>query len=262
MKKRARTTIYAPLALGLAVALVQIAASAADLALQPANTSESARNEGARSRALTTLDQVKVIGAGNRVQPIDEEREAIGVIDIEATGDVALFSQTNIVDLAKRLPGISVSYDQSRNQTATGEAQYVTIRGFDTSYNAYTLDGLRLPQTQSSRAIPMNLFSPFAVAGIVADKTPGANKDSDSIAGTIDLRSPTAFEFGGPMTRLRSTGQLSQLARRRDQDAFGGAIGIDTAQLFGADRQFGVYAAAYYESRDSAAESIAIHSNW
>lgn len=243
--------MYSPLAIALAIAFVQTDARAAEA---------DADAPPGRSR-MATLDQVDVVGAG-RIEPIDEEREAIGVVDIEATGDVALFSQTNVVDLAKRLPGVSVSFDQGRNQTATGEAQYVTIRGFDTSYNAYTLDGLRLPQTQSSRAIPMNLFSPFAVAGIVADKTPGADKDADAIAGNVDLRSPTAYDFDGPMLRVRGTGQLAQLAEKRDQDALGGAIGIDGARRFGADQQFGIYAAAYYENRDSVAESIALHDNW
>ncbi|VFR31126.1 TonB-dependent receptor [plant metagenome] len=268
--KKHKHTPKSPLAVGLAIALIQSGAWANATSLDidkdgpiapPATSSNTSEPPRIPTNSMTTLDQVKVVGSSVQTNPIDEERYASGVVDILKVGDVSVSSQTNVADLAKRLPGISVSFDQGRNQTATGESQYITIRGFDTSYNAYTLDGLRLPQTQSSRAIPVNLLSPFAVAEIFADKTPGADKDSDAIAGVIDFRTPSGFDHG-PMTRIRATNQISGTAKRRDQDAFGGAVGIDDSRLFGADRQFGLYTAAYYERRDSVAESTAIHSNW
>ncbi|WP_428152421.1 TonB-dependent receptor [Brevundimonas sp.] len=209
----------------------------------------------------TTVGEIVVTGRRN-VAAIEQERAQIETIDIVETGDISLNSQTNIADLARRLPGVSVGFDQGRNQTATGEAQYATIRGFDTAYNAYTLDGLRLPQTSGGRSISLNLFSPFAVGGINLDKTPGATKDADSIAGTVDLTTPSAFDFNGPMTRFRALGQLAQLAYDRDQDALGGAIGIDAARRFGSNDQFGLYAATYYEKRDNAAESVAVQSEY
>ncbi|MGO7251730.1 TonB-dependent receptor plug domain-containing protein, partial [Rhizobium brockwellii] len=74
--------------------------------------------------------------------------------------ELRLQPQQNLADLLTRLPGISSSVDQSRNAAATGEAQYVSIRGLDTSYNAYSLDGVRLAQTDArTRAISMNLLS-------------------------------------------------------------------------------------------------------
>ncbi|AQR62361.1 hypothetical protein BZG35_12440 [Brevundimonas sp. LM2] len=220
----------------------------------------------AQAQQRTTADAAQVddvVVTGDRVvDTIVEERLDPGVIDIVPTGDIALNSQTNIADLARRLPGVSVSFDMGRNQTATGEAQYATIRGFDTAYNAYTLDGLRLPQTSGGRSISLNLFSPFAVAGINLDKTPGATKDADAIAGVIDLATPSAFDFTGPLTRVRSLGQFAELAHDRDQDAFGGAIGADLARRFGDQNQFGFYGAAYFEQRDSAAESVAVQSDY
>ncbi len=212
------------------------------------------------SESLT--DDIVVNGRRQRTALI-EEQAAIATIDIVTTGDVAIHSQTSIADLAKMLPGVSVSRDQGRNQSATGEAQFATIRGFDTSYNAYTLDGLRLPQTSgSNRAISLNLFSPFAIGGIVVDKTPGASRDADAIAGIIDLRTPTAFDFAQGFTRARVLGQVAGLALDREQEAFGGAIGLDTARRFGSDHQFGVYLAGYYEERGNAAESTAVQNDY
>lgn len=205
---------------------------------------------------------IVVTGAHDKT-PIATERAAIAKIDAVTTGDVALQSQTNIADLAKQLPGISVSRDQGRNQSATGEAQYVAIRGFDTSYNAYTLDGLRLPQTAgTSRAISLNLFSPFAVGGIVVDKTPGATKDADAIAGIVDLHTPTAFDSATSFIRARVLTQAADLALKTDQPAGGGAVGIDGARRFGPDKQFGLYVAGYYEERSNVAESTAVQNDY
>ncbi|WP_242119361.1 TonB-dependent receptor [Sphingomonas lacusdianchii] len=212
------------------------------------------------SESLT--DDIVVNGRRQRTA-LNEEQAAIATIDIVTTGDVAIHSQTGIADLAKMLPGVSVSRDQGRNQSATGEAQFVTIRGFDTGYNAYTLDGLRLPQTSgNNRAISLNLFSPFAIGAIVTDKTPGAAKDADSIAGIVDLRTPTAFDFAQSFTRARVLGQVAGLALDREQEAFGGAIGLDAARRFGSDGQFGVYLAGYYEERGNAAESTAVQNDY
>ncbi len=224
---------------------------------------QTAQVEPKAESASDALTGDIVVNGRRQRTALNEEREATGVIDIATTGDVAIASQTTIADLAKQLPGVSVSRDQGRNQSATGEAQFVTIRGFDTGYNAYTLDGLRLPQVAgSSRAISLNLFSPFAVGGIVADKTPGADKDSDSIAGQIDLRTPTAFDFSTDFVRGRVLAQGAGLAIDRSQEGFGGAVGIDTARRFGADRQFGLYVAGYYEERGNAAESTAVQNDY
>jgi TonB-dependent receptor len=242
------------------VAIVGLAGSAEAQSVATPAIDATVEPERTASEALT--DDIVVNGKRQRTA-LNEERDAIATIDIVTTGDVAINSQTSVADLAKTLPGISVSRDQGRNQSATGEAQFVSIRGFDASYNAYTLDGLRLPQVAgTSRAISLNLFSPFAIGGIAADKTPGAAKDSDSIAGIVDLRTPTAFDFSRSFTRARVLGQAAGLALDRKQKGLGGAAGLDAARRFGSDGQFGIYVAAYFEERGNAAESTAVQNDY
>jgi len=253
-------------AAGIAMATCAVSASASVQIVTTADTATptvpAATVDPVRTASEALTDDIVVNGRRQRTA-LNEERDAVGTLDIVTTGDVAINSQTGVADLAKALPGISVSRDQGRNQSATGEAQYVSIRGFDTGYNAYTLDGLRLPQVAgTSRAISLNLFSPFAVGAIAADKTPGAAKDADAIAGIIDLRSPTAFDFSQSFTRARVLAQGAQLALDRKQKGFGGAVGIDVARRFGSANQFGVYVAGYYEERANAAESTAVQNDY
>ncbi|KTT74663.1 TonB-dependent receptor [Sphingomonas endophytica] len=257
-RRRFRSSIVQRLLAGSVLAL---AAPAVAQEQAPDADATAADIAGQTTSEVLTGDIV-VNGRRDR-SALAQEREAPGVVDIVTTGDVAINSQTNVTDLARRLPGISVARDQGRNQSATGETQFATIRGFDTGFNAYTLDGVRLPQTSGGgRAISLNLFSPFAIGGLVADKTPGASRDADAIAGIIDLRTPTAFDFSTNFTRGRVLAQGAGLALDRGQEAWGGAMGIDAARRFGADRQFGVYIAGYYEERANAAESTAVQNDY
>ena len=251
------------LALSSGIAALTLGALLPVAALAQDATARSVPADEPQQTASESLTDDIVVNGRRQRTALNEEQQAIATIDIVTTGDVAIHSQTSIADLAKMLPGVSVSRDQGRNQSATGEAQFVTIRGFDTGYNAYTLDGLRLPQTSgNNRAISLNLFSPFAIGGIVVDKTPGAARDADSIAGIVDLRTPTAFDFAQSFTRARVLGQVAGLALDREQEAFGGAIGLDAARRFGSDHQFGIYVAGYLEERGNAAESTGVQNDY
>ncbi|MEJ2457879.1 MAG: TonB-dependent receptor, partial [Novosphingobium sp.] len=260
MKTLSRKFVY----LCFSASLLAVAAgSEAQAASTSPESAQNAPSDEADSRKGDSLTSDIIVNGHIERTALEDERKATGTVDILSTGDIAISSNTGIADIARSLPGISSSYDQGANQTAVGEAQFVTIRGFDTSFNAYTLDGLRLPQVAgSSRAISLNLFSPFAIGNISADKTPGADQDADSIAGTINLHTPTAFDFSGNFARVRALGQLAKLASDNHQPSLGGAIGIDAARKFGSDDQFGLYVATYYEKRSNAAESVAAQSGY
>lgn len=253
----------------LSASLVAFAASSQAQTVNTASDAESDQNAQSKQSDATdnqaddSLTSDIIVNGHIERTALEDERKAVGTVDILSTGDIAISSNTGIADIARSLPGISSSYDQGANQTAVGEAQFVTIRGFDTSFNAYTLDGLRLPQVAgSSRAISLNLFSPFAIGNISADKTPGADMDSDSIAGTINLHTPTAFDFSSNFTRVRSLGQVAKLASDNHQSSLGGAVGLDAARKFGSNDQFGLYVATYYEKRSNAAESVAAQDSY
>ncbi|MCJ2181496.1 TonB-dependent receptor [Novosphingobium sp. 1949] len=168
--------------------------------------------------------------------------------------------QQNLADLLAKLPGLNSSVDMSRQAGATGEAQYLSIRGFDNSYNAYELNGVRMAQTDAStRAISMNLLSPFAVSQVRIDKAPNAAQDGDAIAGIVDLRMMSAFDAPENYVQIRAQGQLAGRAVKQDQAPFGGDVQIETAQRSG---DFGVFASAYYGKKSVFAESTAIHKDY
>lgn len=168
--------------------------------------------------------------------------------------------QQNLADLLTRLPGLSSAVDQSRNAAGTGEAQYLSIRGLDNAYNAYMFDGVRLAQTDArTRAISMNLLSPFALSEVRVDKAPTAALDGDAIAGVIDLRTASAFDLPEHHVQIRAQGQIAGRAAARDRNPWGGTAQVETAQRVG---NVGVYASAYYGRKNILGESTAMQHDW
>lgn len=191
-----------------------------------------------------------------------EQKNARGVTSIISGEELRDQPQANLADLLIRLPGLSSSSDMSRLQAGTGEAQYVSIRGLDTAYNAFSFDGVRLPQTDANtRAISMNLLSPFGLSRVRVEKAPTARQDGDAIAGLVDFRTATAFDFGRDTFQVRTSAQSSELAEKAGQDHLGYAVQIEGSRL-SRDRRFGVYLSAYYAEKDQDGQSTAMQSDW
>ncbi|MGN5373381.1 TonB-dependent receptor [Sphingomonas hankookensis] len=214
-----------------------------------------------RDADMKPNDDIVVHGTREAVRAAqDEQLKSASLATVVSGAELRAQPQQNLADLLTRLPGINSSVDQSRNAAGTGEAQYLSIRGLDTAYNAYLFDGVRLAQTDArTRAISMNLLSPFALATVRVDKAPTANFDGDAIAGLIDLRTAGAFDLPAHHVLIRAQGQIAGRAAARDQDPWGGTVQAETAQRFG---NLGVYASAYYGLKHMLGESTAMQHDW
>ncbi|WP_010545959.1 TonB-dependent receptor [Sphingomonas elodea] len=234
----------------LAPGLALAATPRDDTVTAPATGEEDQAREG---------EAIVVTGQRVAIKQVQEEQvKNASLVTIVSGEELRAQPQQNLADLLTRLPGLSSSVDQSRNAAATGEAQYLSIRGLDTAYNAYAFDGVRLAQTDArTRAISMNLLSPFALSEVRVDKAPTAAQDGDAIAGVIDLRTASPFDFGAHHLQLRVQGQLAGRAAARDQDRWGGTVQLETAQRLG--DHLGIFASGYYGKKNVFSESVALH---
>lgn len=239
------------------------------LAIAASTSAQAAAREKDGDVAVATNDKdgdtaadednsIVVTGKRLRADALQAQQNSRSVANIVSGEELRAQPQTNLADLLTRLPGISASVDQSRNQAATGESQYVTIRGLDSSYNAYAINGVRMAQTdRASRSVSMNLLSPFGLAMVAVDKAPGANADGDAIAGSIDFRTQSAFDFDRPLTRIFVQGEANGRAIARDQKALGGMAQAEIARKT-PDGRFGIYVNGYYGDKNTAGESTAM----
>lgn len=212
-----------------------------------------------------TLSEVSVTADGTpSTGTIDEQRLGVSVSTVMTKQEMNAVPSANIADVVSHMPGLSAYSDMHLGQAATGENEYVTIRGLDSSYNAYTVNGFALPETDSStRAISLNMLAPFGIQSVKVSKAPTPDMPGDSIGGTIDMRTPTAFDFEKD-TYAKTTvqGQMNSLASDLGVSNKGGTVQQEFARRFGDNKAFGIYAAAYYGKNNNAAEAVAPNSSY
>jgi TonB-dependent receptor len=188
---------------------------------------------------------------------LKEKQDDVAVTSIMSAEEISERPGATIVDVLSHLPGISTFSDMGLGQASTGQAEYITIRGIDSSYNAYTLNGVRAPQADpSSRALSLKMVPPYGIESVAVVKTPTPDMDGDAIGGIVDIRTPNAFDFSGPMLRATVNSNLSGFASELGAPSAGGGFQIEAARRFGPDDQFGIYVGAYYGKSNSAGEAV------
>ncbi|PWH23773.1 TonB-dependent receptor, partial [Xanthomonas euvesicatoria] len=169
----------------------------------------------AAEMTTTTLDSVNV-QATQAAAPgsLNEQRLSNSVNSVMSKQQIDAIPSGGIADVVAHMPGLSAYSDMHLGQATTGENAYVSIRGMDASYNAYTLNGFGMPETDSStRAISLNMLAPFGIQSVQVSKSPTPDMPGDSIGGAIDMRTPNAFDFDQDLyAKSTAQGQFNALA--------------------------------------------------
>jgi iron complex outermembrane recepter protein len=173
---------------------------------------------------------------------IAAKRNATSVVEVISADDLGKIPDATVADALARVPGLSVIVNQE-----TGEGQYVTIRGLSGTYNATMVNGVRVAQTDTgSRDVSLNLLPPNGLAEIRVTKTLTPDQDGDAIGGTINFRTPTAFDFkNGQILRAWLSGGFNSYARNSGEDAALYQGQLDFGRRF-ADDRFGIFVSGNY----------------
>lgn len=203
-------------------------------------------------------DDSQITVTGNRTNDaIKLKKDALATTEVMSAEQIAKQPGGNIADILSHLPGLTGYSDMGLGQAATGEKEFVTIRGIDASYNAYTMNGVEVPTADfSTRALSLKMMAPYGIDHVTVTKTPTADMPGDSIGGVIDFATPTAFDFDGALNKVTLAGTLSGKAVDMGFPAAGGTGQAEFARKFGSDHQFGIYATAYYDNRSSVGTTL------
>ncbi|MDR3506418.1 MAG: TonB-dependent receptor [Caulobacteraceae bacterium] len=184
-----------------------------------------------------------------------EERDSTSLTSVISIADISRRPIGNVVDAVSASTGVSTYADMGLGQSATGNPEFITVRGLDSSYNAYQFNGVVSPQSDpNSRAQSLKMASAFGVQSIAIVKTPTAEDEGGAIGGIIDIRTPTAFDVKGDLNRITVKGDLAELASRTGFNGAGDMVQAEFARRV-MDGRLGVYLAAYYGQSHSVAES-------
>jgi len=240
----------------IAMALLSASGAARAADADDVAVADAAIADGADADASAGTGSIMVTGHRENAA-IDQKKLSVATSDVMSAEEIASRPGGNIVDILSHMPGVTGYSDMGLGQAATGEKEFVTIRGIDASYNAYTMNGIQVPTADfSTRALSLKLMAPYGINRVTVTKTPTADMPGDSIGGVIDIGTPTAFDFDGPYNKVTLAGTLSGKALDVGLPAWGGTGQIEFARRFGSADEFGIYATAYYDKRASYGETL------
>lgn len=138
---------------------------------------------------VVALDRFTVAAAREgTAKAIMEQRSAMTVKSVVATDTFGAIVEGNVGDVLQYVAGMQVIY--SGDVPAT-----VSMGGMDSKYGALMVDGVRT--SGATRAPALSSYSAYATDTIEINKTNSAEMDADAPAGSINLRSKSAFQRKG-----------------------------------------------------------------
>lgn len=222
-----------------------------------AHAAEPAVAAPASAAAPLQLDAVQVSGQHLSIrQAIGAKREAAVVSDGVAADDIGSIPDFGLGEALQRVPGVSMVVNNGR-----GEAQFMSLRGFNPDYNNVLIDGVALPSTETSRRVQSLDVIPASLAQQVdIYKSFNADMDSNAIGGIAALRTRSAFDHDGRFATVRANLADWENRRQLQGSTPSGQVQGSFSDTFGPDQRFGVVLSADYFRRDSASLNTAIDS--
>ncbi len=197
-----------------------------------------------RTESVENVEEIIVYGLRDSLANArNQERFSNNLKNVIAAEAVGKLPDANIAEALNRVSSIYLQPDQ-------GEGRYVSIRGVDPILNNVTFNGQTIAVSdsdgRSGRAAPLDVLSASSVSFIEVHKVTLPDMDGQSIGGTINVRTPSAFSFEDTYASFNADMGSNDLADNADIYSYGG----DFATRFGANEELGIYVSANYWMRE------------
>ena len=215
----------------------------------------SERLSAADAAATGATEHVEVVGQAASIdQALKEQRNSDNIeSEVHADG-VAQLHDANVAEAVQRLPGISVERDQ-------GEGRFVSVRGLGPDLNSVTINGTLVPSPESARrAVALDVLPSELVQSLSVIKTLTPDMDANSLGGTVDVQSLSAFDHKGLFYTGTSEAGYNQNTHQTSPK-FSGAIS-DRFSLGDGIDNFGVAAALSWNKRDFGSDNVETGGAW
>ncbi|MHC8285781.1 TonB-dependent receptor [Pseudomonas sp. XS1P51] len=209
------------------------------------------------SAAETTAntEHVEVVGQAASIdQALKEQRSSDSIKSVVHADGVAQLPDENVAEAVQRLPGISVERDQ-------GEGRFVSVRGLGPDLNSVTINGTLVPSPESERrAVALDVLPSELVQSLSVIKTLTPDMDANSLGGTVDVQSLSAFDHKGLFYTGSSEASYDKNTHQTSPK-FSGAIS-DRFSLGDGIDNFGVAAALSWQKRDFGSDNVETGGAW
>lgn len=222
---------------GFRVSLLTIAISAA-----PAGAQEA-------------IERVEVIGQAASIdKALREQKSADSIKSVVHADGVGQLPDDNAAEALQRIPGLSVERDQ-------GEGRFVSVRGIAPDLNSVTINGTLVPAPEGARrAVALDVLPAELVQSLSVVKSLTPDMDANSLGGTIEVESLSAFDHDGLFYTFSAEGSHDTNVSK-NSPKFSGAIS-DRFSLGDGIDNFGVAAAFSWQKRKFGSENVETGGNW
>lgn len=200
-------------------------------------------------------EHVEVIGQAASIdQALKEQRRSDSVQSTVHADGVAQLPDQNVAEATQRLPGVSVERDQ-------GEGRFVSVRGLGPDLNSVSVNGTLIPSPEADRrAVALDVLPSELVQSLSVVKTLTPDMDANSLGGTIEVESLSAFDHKGLFYTGSAEGSYDDNTEQTSPK-FSGAIS-DRFSLGDGTDNFGVAAALSWQQRDFGSDNVETGGDW
>ncbi|MFG0581991.1 TonB-dependent receptor [Pseudomonas sp. zjy_9] len=205
--------------------------------------------------AEEAVERVEVIGQAASIdKALQEQKSADSIKSVVHADGVGQLPDDNAAEALQRIPGLSVERDQ-------GEGRFVSVRGIAPDLNSVTINGTLVPAPEGDRrAVALDVLPAELVQSLSVVKSLTPDMDANSLGGTIEVESLSAFDHDGLFYTL--SGEASHDTNvDKTSPKFSGAIS-DRFSLGEGTDNFGVAAAFSWQKRKFGSENVETGGAW
>jgi TonB-dependent receptor len=162
-----------------------------------------------------------------QIAAINRQVSSNTIVNVVSEEKIKELPDANAAEAIGRLPGVSIL-------RSGGEATTVVLRGLSSKFSNITVDGIRVPATDStSRDVDLSMISQGSLAGIELYKTLTPDQDADAIAGAVNLvtrKAPSErqlrFDVKGDYNNLMKSAKQYDFSARYGERFFADVLGV------------------------------------
>ncbi|KRV79427.1 TonB-dependent receptor [Pseudomonas citronellolis] len=227
--------------------LFKVSALALAIATAPSAWAEDAAAEAGES--ITVYGQ-----ADSLDKALQQQRRSDSVESVVHADSIGQLPDSNAAEALQRVPGTSIERDQ-------GEGRFVRVRGLGPDLNAVTINGTLVPSPEAGRrAVALDVLPSELIQSLSVIKTLTPDMDANSLGGTIEVESLSAFDHDGLF--YTGTAQSSYDENtHRFSPKYSGAASQRFSLGEGIDN-FGVAAALSWQKRKFGSDNVETGGDW
>jgi len=199
----------------------------------------------------SNLDTIVITGQASSLSKSIRAQEASNqIISVVSSDDIGSLPDINAAEALARMPGISLQRDQ-------GEGRYVVVRGLGPDLNTVTINGALVPAPENGRrGVTLDILPAGMIRSLEVTKTLTPDMDANSLGGTIDVKTLSAFDLRGKL--LSVTGGVGYDELSKKSNPFASALWANRFM----DGKLGVAVGISTEKRKFASDDVETGGGW